>query len=53
VLSRTLHLQAISTLPFGSSQKPKTGLWRVRVVRLKTGALTDRATTTVTVQKRR
>lgn len=34
-------------------QKPKTGLWRVRVSRLKTGAPSDQATTTVTVNKRR
>lgn len=34
-------------------QSPKAGLWRVRVTRLKTGAVTDTATTTVTVQRRR
>ena len=34
-------------------QSPKAGLWRLRVTRLKTGAVTDTATTTVTVQRRR
>lgn len=38
---------------FFQVQQPRTGLWRVRVTRLKTGAPTDLATTTVTVQKRR
>lgn len=41
------------TSSFFQVQKPKTGLWRVRVTRLKTGTPTDQATTTVTVQKRR
>jgi hypothetical protein len=34
-------------------QNPKAGLWRLRVTRLAIGARTDRATTTVTVQRRR
>jgi hypothetical protein len=34
-------------------QNPKAGLWRLRVTRLATGARTDKATTTVTVQRRR
>jgi hypothetical protein len=38
---------------FFQIQNPKAGLWRLRVTRLATGAPTDRATTTVTVQKRR
>lgn len=38
---------------FFQVQSPKAGLWRVRVTRLKTGAVTDTATTTVTVQRRR
>jgi hypothetical protein len=38
---------------FFQVQNPKAGLWRVRVTRLKTGAVTDTATTTVTVQRRR
>ena len=41
------------TSSFFQVQSPKAGLWRVRVTRLKTGGPTDRATTTVTVQKRR
>lgn len=32
-------------------KKPKTGLWKVRVTRLKTGARQDLATTTVTVKR--
>ena len=38
---------------FFQIQNPKAGLWRLRVTRLATGAPTDTATTTVTVQKRR
>lgn len=41
------------TSKFFQVQSPKPGLWRVRVTRLKTGGVTDTATTTVTVQRRR
>ncbi len=41
------------TSSFFQVQQPKTGLWRLRVTRLKTGAVTDTATTTVTVLKKR
>ncbi len=41
------------TSQFFQVRNPKAGLWRVRVTRLKTGGVTDRATTTVTVQRRR
>lgn len=41
------------TSSFFQVQKPKAGRWRIRVTRLKTGARTDRATTTVTVVKKR
>jgi hypothetical protein len=52
-VGKTVRFVSGKTSSFFQVQKPKTGLWRVRVVRLKTGAPTDRATTTVTVQKRR
>jgi hypothetical protein len=41
------------TFAFIQVQKPKAGLWRVKVQRLRTGGKLDRATTTVTVQKKR
>ncbi len=41
------------TSKFFQVKKPKPGLWRVRVTRLKTGGRTDRATTTVSVQRKR
>lgn len=41
------------TFQFFQIQNPKAGLWRLRVTRLPTGATTDRATTTVTVQKKK
>ena len=41
------------TSSFFQVQKPKAGLWRVRVTRLKTGGVTDKATTTITVVKLR
>jgi ribosomal protein L24E len=41
------------TSQFFHVRNPKAGRWRLRVTRLKTGAVTDRATTTVTVQRRR
>ena len=41
------------TFAFIEVLKPKAGLWRVKVLRLPTGGVTDKATTTVTVQRRR
>lgn len=41
------------TSSFFQVRTPKAGLWRVKVTRLKTGARTDTATTTVTVQRKR
>ncbi|HSJ74482.1 MAG TPA: vWA domain-containing protein, partial [Miltoncostaeaceae bacterium] len=38
---------------FFEVQSPKTGRWRLRVTRLATGGATDKATTTVTTQRRR
>ena len=38
---------------FFEVRNPKAGRWKLRVARLKTGARTDRATTTVTVQRKR
>jgi hypothetical protein len=41
------------TSSFFQVRTPKAGLWRVKVTRLKTGARTDQATTTVSVQRKR
>ena len=41
------------TSSFFQVRAPKAGLWRLKVTRLKTGARTDTATTTVTVQRKR
>jgi len=41
------------TFSFIEILQPKAGLWRVKVQRLPTGGTLDKATTTVTVQKRR
>jgi len=41
------------TFAFFEVQGPKAGNWRLRVLRLATGGPTDRATTTITVQRRR
>jgi hypothetical protein len=41
------------TFSFIEVLQPKAGLWRVKVQRLPTGGTLDKATTTVTVQKRR
>ncbi len=41
------------TFSFLEILQPKAGLWRVKVQRLPTGGTLDKATTTVTVQKRR
>jgi hypothetical protein len=52
-LGRNIRFVSGKTSSFFQVQKPKTGLWRVRVTRLKTGLPTDTATTTVTVNRRR
>lgn len=50
---KAVRLVRGKTFAFFEVQNPKAGLWRLRVTRLATGAPTDKATTTVTVQKRR
>jgi hypothetical protein len=52
-LGKRVRLVRGKTFQFFQIQNPKAGLWRLRVTRLATGAPTDTATTTVTVQKRR
>lgn len=52
-IGKTVRFVSGKTSALYQVQKPKTGLWRVRVTRLKTGAPSDQATTTVTVNKRR
>lgn len=49
---KAIRLVRGKTFSFFEIQKPKAGLWRVRVTRLATGQPTDRATTTVTILKR-
>lgn len=41
------------TFSFVEVGSPKAGRWRLQVTRLATGAPTDTATTTVTVQRKR
>ena len=57
VFSRTsgkkVRLVRGKTFSFIEILQPKAGLWRVKVQRLPTGGTLDKATTTVTVQKRR
>jgi hypothetical protein len=52
-IGKRVRLVKGKTFAFIQVQKPKAGVWRLRVSRLKTGGATDKATTTVTVQKRR
>jgi hypothetical protein len=52
-IGKRVRLVRGKTFQFFQIQNPRAGLWRVRVTRLATGAPTDKATTTVTVQKRR
>jgi von Willebrand factor type A domain len=52
-VGKSVRFVSGKTSSFFQVQKPKTGLWRVRVTRLKTGGVTDTATTTVSVVKRR
>lgn len=52
-VGKSVRFVSGKTSSFFQVQKPKTGLWRIRVTRLKTGGVTDRATTTITVVKRR
>ncbi len=51
-LGQKVRLVRGKTFSFFEVQKPKAGLWRLNVTRLATGAPTDKATTTVTVQRR-
>jgi hypothetical protein len=41
-----------NTFAFFEVRTPKAGNWRLRVLRLPTGGVTDKATTTITVQRR-
>ncbi|MGD9570448.1 MAG: hypothetical protein AB7V62_01010 [Thermoleophilia bacterium] len=50
---KNVRLVRGKTFQFIEVRNPKAGLWRLRVTRLPTGGTTDRATTTVTVQKKR
>jgi hypothetical protein len=52
-IGKRVRLVRGKTFSFIQVQKPKAGLWRVKVQRLRTGGKLDRATTTVTVQKKR
>jgi hypothetical protein len=52
-IGKSVRFVSGKTSSFFQIQKPKKGLWHIRVLRLKTGAPTDSATTTVTVNKRR
>ena len=52
-VGKSVRFVSGKTSSFFQVQKPKTGLWRIRVTRLKTGGVTDKATTTITVVKRR
>ena len=51
-VGKRVRLVRGKTFSFFEVQKPKAGLWRLNVTRLATGAPTDKATTTVTVQRR-
>ncbi|HMO00459.1 MAG TPA: carboxypeptidase regulatory-like domain-containing protein [Miltoncostaeaceae bacterium] len=50
---KNVRLVRGKTFSFIEVLKPKAGLWRVTVQRLPTGGKLDKATTTVTVQKKR
>ncbi len=50
---RNVRLVRGKTFSFIEVLKPKAGLWKVRVQRLPTGGRLDKATTTVTVQRKR
>jgi hypothetical protein len=50
---RNVRLVRGKTFAFIEVLSPKAGLWKVKVQRLPTGGPLDKATTTVTVQKRR
>lgn len=52
-VGKNVRLVRGKTFAFFEVKAPKAGLWRLRVKRLATGARTDKATTTVTVQKKR
>ncbi|MGE0028871.1 MAG: carboxypeptidase regulatory-like domain-containing protein [Thermoleophilia bacterium] len=50
---KNVRLVRGKTFSFIEVLKPKAGLWRVKVQRLPTGGTLDKATTTVTVQRKR
>ncbi len=52
-IGKSVRLVRGKTFAFFRIQKPKVGNYTLRVTRLATGGLTDKATTTITVQKRR
>jgi hypothetical protein len=52
-IGKSVRLVRGKTFAFFRIQKPRVGPYTLRVTRLATGGLTDRATTTITVQKRR
>jgi len=52
-IGKNVRLVRGKTFSFIEILKPKAGLWRLRVTRLATGGVTDKATTTVTVLRRR
>ena len=51
-IGKNVRLVRGRTFSFIEILKPKAGLWRLKVTRLATGGVTDKATTTVTVQRR-
>ena len=51
-IGKNVRLVRGKTFSFIEILKPKAGLWRLKVTRLATGGVTDKATTTVTVQRR-
>lgn len=52
-VGKRVRLVRGKTFAFFQVQNPKAGRWRLRVTRLASGGRTDKATTTVTVQRRR
>ena len=52
-VGKNVRLVRGKTFSFIEVLKPKAGLWKVKVQRLPTGGVTDKATTTVTVQRKR
>ena len=52
-IGKRVRLVRGKTFSFIEVLQPKAGLWRIRVQRLPTGGVLDKATTTVTVQRKR